>query len=186
MVTHIKGRLLDQAVILFNCVPFQTGTSLKGMDLLPKEANSFLYEQFLISIENHYYQIRWPPLNVTIIFIRHMLSLQMLVILYLEMERRKGFITSGVLFIFWVIVNIIYIIPFYTKLIKEVSTNPPPHPKPTPPLQTPTHKIILKKEALRVFFFLISQPNLSWGYSKELSMWDNSLEHQKYIFELFG
>ena len=24
-VTHIKGRLLDQAVILFNCVPFQNG-----------------------------------------------------------------------------------------------------------------------------------------------------------------
>ena len=24
-VTHIKGRLLDQAMILFNCVPFQNG-----------------------------------------------------------------------------------------------------------------------------------------------------------------
>ena len=24
-VTYIKGRLLDQAVILFNCVPFQNG-----------------------------------------------------------------------------------------------------------------------------------------------------------------
>ena len=24
-VTHIKGRLLDKAVILFNCVPFQNG-----------------------------------------------------------------------------------------------------------------------------------------------------------------
>ena len=23
--THIKGRLLDQAMILFNCVPFQNG-----------------------------------------------------------------------------------------------------------------------------------------------------------------
>ena len=34
------------------------------------------------------------------------------------------------------------------------------------------------------FFFLISQPNLSWGYSKQLSEWDNSLEHQKYIFEV--
>ena len=27
-VTHIKGRLLDQAEILFNCVPFKMGTSL--------------------------------------------------------------------------------------------------------------------------------------------------------------
>ena len=24
-VTHIKGRLLDQAVILFNCIPFPNG-----------------------------------------------------------------------------------------------------------------------------------------------------------------
>ena len=30
-VTHIKGRLLDQAVIQFNGVPFHNGTSLKGM-----------------------------------------------------------------------------------------------------------------------------------------------------------
>ena len=29
-VTHIKGILLYQAVILFNCVPLQIGTSLKG------------------------------------------------------------------------------------------------------------------------------------------------------------
>ena len=24
-ITHIKGRLLDQTVVLFNCVPFQNG-----------------------------------------------------------------------------------------------------------------------------------------------------------------
>ena len=52
-VMHIKGRLLDQAMILFNCVPFQMGTSLKGKNLkgknlLPEGANSFLYEWFLI------------------------------------------------------------------------------------------------------------------------------------------
>ena len=34
-VTHIKGILLAQTMILFNCVPFQMGTSL-------------IYEQFLI------------------------------------------------------------------------------------------------------------------------------------------
>ena len=45
---HIKGRLLAQAMILFNCVPFQMGTSLKGKNLLPEGANSFLYQQFLI------------------------------------------------------------------------------------------------------------------------------------------
>ena len=33
-------------------------------------ANSFIYEQFLIGMENHFYHIRWPPLNVTI-FITH-------------------------------------------------------------------------------------------------------------------
>ena len=47
-VMHIKGRLLDQAMNLFNYIPFQIGTSLKGKNLLPEGANSFLYEQFLI------------------------------------------------------------------------------------------------------------------------------------------
>ena len=46
--THIKGRLLDQAMIIFNCIPFQMITSLKGRNLLPEGANSFLYEPFLI------------------------------------------------------------------------------------------------------------------------------------------
>ena len=46
--THIKGRLLEQAVILLNCVPFQMGTSLQGKNLLPAVANSFLKEQFLM------------------------------------------------------------------------------------------------------------------------------------------
>ena len=33
--TLIKWRLLDQAVILFNCVHFHNGTSLVGKNLLP-------------------------------------------------------------------------------------------------------------------------------------------------------
>ena len=40
-ITHIKERQLDQAMLLFNCVPFQMGTSLKGN-------NSFVEEQFLM------------------------------------------------------------------------------------------------------------------------------------------
>ena len=44
--THIKGRLLDQTMIPFNCVPFKW--ALKGKNLLPEGANSFLYEKFLI------------------------------------------------------------------------------------------------------------------------------------------
>ena len=40
-VTHIKGRLLDQAVILFNCVPFETGTSLKGKNFTARGSKFF-------------------------------------------------------------------------------------------------------------------------------------------------
>ena len=40
-VTHIKGKLQDQAVILFICVPFKMDTSLKGKNLLPEGGNSF-------------------------------------------------------------------------------------------------------------------------------------------------
>ena len=47
-VSHIKGRLLDQAMVLFIWVPFQMGRSLKGKNLLPEGVNSFLYEKFLI------------------------------------------------------------------------------------------------------------------------------------------
>ena len=46
-VMHIKGRLLDRAVVLINCVPFKMRASLKGKNLLPEGANYFLYEQFL-------------------------------------------------------------------------------------------------------------------------------------------
>ena len=45
-VTHIKGRLLHQAMILDNCVPFTMGTSLKRKNLLPEGANSFLLDRF--------------------------------------------------------------------------------------------------------------------------------------------
>ena len=41
-VTHIKGRILYQALIIYNYVPFQIGTSHKGKNLLPEGAHSFL------------------------------------------------------------------------------------------------------------------------------------------------
>ena len=41
-VMHIKGRLLYITLILYNYVPFQIGTSLKGENLLPEGTNSFL------------------------------------------------------------------------------------------------------------------------------------------------
>ena len=47
-------------------------------------------------------------------------TFQLLVLLYIELERKKGFITSGVLFIYWVLANLTYVIPFYTGIHKEV------------------------------------------------------------------
>ena len=40
--TNIKERLLKRAVILINCTPNLIETSLKGKNLLPEGANSFL------------------------------------------------------------------------------------------------------------------------------------------------
>ena len=67
-VKHIKGKLLDQAVILFICVPFQNGNFYKGKNLLllclsPLRAVPY-------GLENHFYHIGWPHLNVAI-FIMH-------------------------------------------------------------------------------------------------------------------
>ena len=47
-VTHIKGRLLDQAVISSIAPLFKMGPSLKGKNLPKEGANSFLQEQFLM------------------------------------------------------------------------------------------------------------------------------------------
>ncbi|XP_060605432.1 multidrug resistance-associated protein 1-like [Ruditapes philippinarum] len=42
-----------------------------------------------------------------------------LVVCYMELERRKGLITSGVLFMYWLLANFTYIIPFYRKIIEK-------------------------------------------------------------------
>ena len=47
-VTHIKGRLLDQAVLLFNCIPFQSGNFSKKKEFAPRGSKFFPLEQFLI------------------------------------------------------------------------------------------------------------------------------------------
>ena len=59
-------------MILFNCVPFQMGTSLKGKNMLPEGAYSFLYEQFLKRVV---WKFTCTPLNVTI-FISHLRNLR--------------------------------------------------------------------------------------------------------------
>ena len=51
IATHIKGRLLDQAVILFNCVPFRNGNFS-----LRKEFASLRSVPY--GMENHFYHIR--------------------------------------------------------------------------------------------------------------------------------
>ncbi|XP_052813608.1 multidrug resistance-associated protein 1-like isoform X2 [Mya arenaria] len=48
-----------------------------------------------------------------------------LVLVYIELERRKGQISSGIISVYWTLANITYIIPFYKKLFeKEYSTFP--------------------------------------------------------------
>ena len=63
-VTHIKGSLHGQAVILFNRSLFKMGTSLKRKNILQEGVNSFLQEQSLV-VWKSLYLIRWPPLNGT-------------------------------------------------------------------------------------------------------------------------
>ena len=50
-VTHNQGRLLDQAVIQLNCVPFIMGTSFKGKNLLPEKGLHCLLTECCIKIE---------------------------------------------------------------------------------------------------------------------------------------
>lgn len=45
----------------------------------------------------------------------------MLVLLYIPLERYKGFVTSGVLFIYWTVAIVTYIIPVYSKILKRVN-----------------------------------------------------------------
>ena len=47
-VTHIKERLLDQAVMLFNCIPFQSGSFSLRIEFAPRGSEFFPLEQFLM------------------------------------------------------------------------------------------------------------------------------------------
>ena len=62
---HIKGGLLDQAVILFNCLPFRNGSKFFPLRAVP------------YGMENPFYYIRRPPLNVTIFNITHVCNFVM-------------------------------------------------------------------------------------------------------------
>ena len=52
-VTHIKGRLLDQAVILFNCVPFQKGNFSQRKEFAPRGSEFFPLRAVSYGMENH-------------------------------------------------------------------------------------------------------------------------------------
>ena len=64
--TRIKGRLLDQAVVLFNCTPFQNGNISQRKKIAPSGS-----ELFPLWYGKSVYHSWWPPLNITI-FITHM------------------------------------------------------------------------------------------------------------------
>ena len=68
--THIKGRLLDQAVIFINCVPFQNVNFSYRKEFAPRGSEFFPWRVVPYRMENYFYHIRWPPFNVTI-FITH-------------------------------------------------------------------------------------------------------------------
>ena len=52
-VTHIKGRLLDQAVILFNCVPFPYGNFSERNEFAPRGSEFFPLRAVPYGMENH-------------------------------------------------------------------------------------------------------------------------------------
>ena len=53
-VTHTKGRPLDQAMILFNCIPFQNGNFSKRKEFAPKWSKFFPLRAVPYGKENHF------------------------------------------------------------------------------------------------------------------------------------
>ena len=65
-VTHIKGRLMDQSVVLFNRVPFQIVNFFYRKEFAPRGGEFFPLRAVPYGIEHHFYHTWWPPLNITI------------------------------------------------------------------------------------------------------------------------
>ena len=57
-VTHVKGRLLDQAMILFNCVPFQNGNFSSRKEFAPSGSEFFHLKAVSYGMEITFYHIR--------------------------------------------------------------------------------------------------------------------------------
>ena len=66
-VTRIKGRLLYQAMILFNYAPFQNGNFSQRKEFAPRGSELFPFRAVPYDMENPLYHIGRPPLNVTIL-----------------------------------------------------------------------------------------------------------------------
>ena len=69
-VTHIKGRQLDYAVILYDCLPFQNGNFSLRKEFTPSWSKFFPLRAVPYGMENKFYHNRLPHLNVTI-FLLH-------------------------------------------------------------------------------------------------------------------
>ena len=54
-------------MIQFNCVPFHTGNFSQMKEFAPIGCELFHLRAVPYGMENHYYHIRWPPLNITIL-----------------------------------------------------------------------------------------------------------------------
>ena len=59
-------------------------------------------------------------LNVILYNIYILYFFQLLTVIEIQLERLRGFVTSGILFIFWCTSLVSSIIPFYTYIMKEV------------------------------------------------------------------
>ena len=57
-VTHIKGRLLEQPVILFNCVSFQNENFSKRKEFAPRGSEVFPLRVVPYGMDNHLNHIR--------------------------------------------------------------------------------------------------------------------------------
>ena len=71
-----------------------------------------------------YWKIIQKSFNMTIkIKCSFIIILQILVLSYVRLEKKKGFVTSGVLFVYWMLVSSTYVIVCLAKTLKPVSTH---------------------------------------------------------------
>ena len=70
-VTHIKGRLHDQAVNLFHCVPLQNGNFSYRKELAPRGSKFFPLRAVRYGMINHFYHTGRPPFECYYFYYAH-------------------------------------------------------------------------------------------------------------------